>query len=116
VDTAFKPEPPPAELAPGAPDDEEMQAACEAWSQSSDHATELRTALQAATQADDDGEVTRLKQEVGALLAEHRTLTEEYKRLKAERPDWKARLSERAKSGSGQVFCRAAAPSSGSHT
>ena len=35
----FRREPSPApELAPGAPDDEEMQAAWEAWSQSSDHA------------------------------------------------------------------------------
>jgi hypothetical protein len=91
MDTAFKPEPAPApELAPGAPDDEEMQAAWEAWSQSSDHAAELRATLQAAIQAGDDGEITRLKQEVGAVLAEHHTLTEEYKNLKSERPDWKA--------------------------
>jgi hypothetical protein len=88
VDTGPKP-PPAPELAPGAPDDEEMQAAWEAWSQSSDHAAELRAALQAAIQAGDDGELTRLKQEVGAVLAEHRTLTEEYKRLKSQRPDWK---------------------------
>jgi hypothetical protein len=90
VDDAFKPEPPPApELAPGAPDDEEMQAAWEAWSQSSDRATELRAALQSAIRAGDDGEVDRLKREVGAVLADHRTLTDEYKRLKAQRPDWK---------------------------
>jgi hypothetical protein len=81
--------PPPPDLPPGAPDDEEMQAAWEAWSQSSDHAAELRTALQTAIRAGDDGETARLKQEVGPVLAEHRTLTEEYKRLKAERPDWK---------------------------
>jgi hypothetical protein len=85
------PEPPPApHLPPGAPDDEEMQAAWEAWSQSSDHAVELRGALQTAIQVGDNEEITRLKQEVGTMLAEHRTLTEEYKRLKAERPDWKA--------------------------
>lgn len=90
VDNEFRPEPPPApELAPGAPDDEEMQAAWEAWSESSDRATELRAALQSAIQAGDDAEVARVKQDVGAALADHRTLTEEYKRLKAERPDWK---------------------------
>lgn len=65
-----------------------MQAAWEAWSQSSERATELRTALQTAIRAGDDGEMARLKQEVAAVLAEHRTLTEEYNRLKAERPDW----------------------------
>jgi hypothetical protein len=87
---AFRPEPPPApELAPGAPDDEEMQAAWEAWSQSSDRATELRAALQGAIQAGDDSESARLKQQVGAVLAEHRALTDEYKHLKAQRPDWK---------------------------
>ena len=91
VDEAFKPEPPPSpELAPGAPDDEEMQAAWEAWSQSSDHAIELRAALQAALRAGDSGEVDRLKQEVGVVLADHRTLTDEYNRLKAQRPDRKA--------------------------
>jgi hypothetical protein len=90
VDDSFRPEPPPApELAPGAPDDEEMQAAWEAWSQSSERATELRASLQSALRAGDDGDVARLKQEVGEVLAEHRTLTEEYNRLKAERPDWK---------------------------
>jgi hypothetical protein len=89
VDGAFRPEPPPApELAPGAPDDEEMQAAWEAWSQSSDHASELRGALQGAIKAGDDSEVARVKQEVGAVLAEHRALTDEYKRLKTQRPDW----------------------------
>jgi hypothetical protein len=66
-----------------------MQAAWEAWSQSSDRATELRTALQGAIQAGDNGESARLKQDVGAVLAEHRVLTDEYKRLKAQRPDWK---------------------------
>jgi hypothetical protein len=86
----FRTEPPPApELAPGAPDDEEMQAAWEAWSQSSDRATELRAALQGAIQAGDSSAIARLKQEVGAVLAEHRALTDEYKRLKAQRPDWK---------------------------
>jgi hypothetical protein len=91
VDDTFRPEPPPApELAPGAPDDEEMQAGWEAWSQSSDRATELRAALQTAIQAGDNTAVDRLKQEVGAVLADHRALTEEYKRLKAQRPDWKA--------------------------
>jgi hypothetical protein len=90
VDGTFRPEPPPApELAPGAPDDEEMQAGWEAWSQSSDRATELRAALQDAIQARDDSEIARLKQGVGAVLAEHRTLTDEYNRLKAQRPDWK---------------------------
>jgi hypothetical protein len=90
IDGAFRPEPPPApELAPGAPDDEEMQAAWEAWSQSSDRATDLRAALQGAIAADENSEIARLKQEVGALLAEHRALTDEYKRLKAQRPDWK---------------------------
>ena len=87
----FRREPSPApELAPGAPDDEEMQAAWEAWSQSSDHATELRGALQGAIQAGESSEIARVKQEVGAVLAEHRALTDEYKRLKAQRPDWKA--------------------------
>jgi hypothetical protein len=87
---AFRREPSPApELAPGAPDDEEMQAAWEAWSQSSDRATELRAALQGAIQAGDDSEIAHRKQEVGAVLAEHRELTDEYKRLKAQRPDWK---------------------------
>jgi hypothetical protein len=86
----FRTEPPPAvELAPGAPDDEEMQAAWEAWSQSSDRATELRAALQGAIGAGETSEIARVKQEVGAVLAEHRALTDEYKRLKAERPDWK---------------------------
>jgi hypothetical protein len=90
VDDTFRPEPPAApELAPGAPDDEEMQAGWEAWSQSSDRATELRAALQAALQAGDEAEVARVKQDVAAALANHRVLTEEYKRLKAERPDWK---------------------------
>jgi hypothetical protein len=90
VDNTFRPEPPPTpELAPGAPDNEEMQAAWEAWSQSSDRATELRAALQAAIQAGDNGEVAHLKQEVGAVLAQHRALTDEYKHLKALRPDWK---------------------------
>ena len=90
VDDTFRPEHPPApELAPGAPDDEEMQAAWEAWSQSSNRAAELRAALQSAIQAGNNSEITRLKQEVGAVLLEHRTLTEEYKRLKAQRPDWK---------------------------
>ena len=90
VDAAFRPEPPPApELAPGAPDDEEMHAAWEAWSHSSDGATELRATLQGAIQAGDNSEIARLKQEVGAVLAEHRALTDEYKRLKAQRPDWK---------------------------
>lgn len=85
------PKPPPApELAPGAPDDEEMQAAWEAWTQSSDHAAKLRAELQRAIRADDEREIARLKQDVGAVLAEHRTLTEEYKRLKAQRPDWQA--------------------------
>jgi hypothetical protein len=89
-EVAFRPEPAPApELAPGAPDDEEMQAAWEAWSQSSDRVTELRVALQGVIRAGDDSEIVRLKQEVGAVLAEHRTLTDEYKRLKAQRPDWK---------------------------
>jgi phage shock protein A len=66
-----------------------MQAAWEAWSQSSDRATELRTALQGAIEAGDNGEIARLKQGVGAVLAEHRSFTDEYKRLKAQRPDWK---------------------------
>ena len=87
----FRREPLPApELAPGAPDDEEMQAAWAAWSQSSDHAAELRGALQGAIQAGASSEIARVKQEVGAVLAEHRTLTDEYKRLKGQRPDWKA--------------------------
>jgi hypothetical protein len=87
---AFRREPSPApELAPGAPDDEEMQAAWEAWSQSSDRATELRGAPQGAIQAGDNSEIAHRKQEVGAVLAEHRELTDEYKRLKAQRPDWK---------------------------
>jgi hypothetical protein len=83
-----RPKPPP-ELAPGAPDDEEMQAGWEAWSQSSDRLTELRATLQGAIHAGENGEIARLKQEVGAMLAEHRALTDEYKRLKAQRPDWK---------------------------
>jgi hypothetical protein len=85
---AFRPAPPP-ELAPGAPDDEEMQAAWESWSQSSDRATELRAALQGAIQAGNNSEIARLKQGVGEVIAEHRALTDEYKRLKAQRPDWK---------------------------
>ncbi len=90
VAEASRPEPPQApELAPGAPDDEEMQAGWEAWSQSADRAAELRAALQTAIHAGDSSEITRLKQEVWSVLAEHRTLTEEYKRLKAQRPDWK---------------------------
>jgi hypothetical protein len=63
--------------------------AWEAWSQSSDRATELRAALQGAIQAGDNSEIARLKPEVGAVLAEHRELTDEYKRQKAQRPDWK---------------------------
>jgi hypothetical protein len=91
VDDTFRPEPPPApEIAPDAPDDEEMQAAWAAWSQSSDGATELRAALQGAIQAGDTSEIARLKHEVGVVLAEHRALTDEYKRLKVQRPDWKA--------------------------
>jgi hypothetical protein len=91
VDDTFTPEPPsPPDLAPGAPGDEEMQAGWEAWSQSSDRATELRARLQTAIQAGDDTAVERLKQEVGAVLADHRALTAEYQRLKAQRPDWKA--------------------------
>jgi hypothetical protein len=67
MDGAFRPEPPPAPaLAPGAPDDEEMHAAWEAWSQSSDRATELRAALQGAIHAGENSEIARLKQEVGA--------------------------------------------------
>jgi len=31
----------------------------------------------------------RVKQAVGVALAEHRTLTDEFNRLKGERPDWK---------------------------
>ena len=90
MDDTFRPEPPPApELAPGAPDDEEMQAAWEAWSQSSNRATELRAALQSAVHAGNNSEITRLKQEVGAVLLDHHTLTDEYKRLNAQRPDWK---------------------------
>lgn len=90
VDDASKPEPLPApELAPGAPDDEEMQAAWEASSQSSDRVSELRAALQSAIQAGDKGEADRLKQEVGTVLDDHRTLTDEYERLKVQRPDWK---------------------------
>jgi hypothetical protein len=88
TDGAFRPETPP-ELAPGAPDHEEMKAGWEAWSQSSGRATELRAGIQSAIQAGDDSEIARLKQELGAVLAEHRTLTDEYKRLKAQRPDWK---------------------------
>ena len=90
VNDTFSPEPPSApELDPGAPDDEEMQAAWEAWSESSKRATELRAALQSAIRAGNDDEIARVKQEVGVVLAEHHTLTEEYNRLKAERPDWK---------------------------
>jgi phage shock protein A len=66
-----------------------MQAAWEAWSQSSDGATELRAALQGALKAGDNSEIARLRQQVGAVLAEHRSLTDEYRRLKAQRPDWK---------------------------
>jgi hypothetical protein len=89
VDDMFRPEPPPAlELAPGAPDDDEMQAAWEAWSQSSDRATELRAALRRAIDSGDSGEVARLKQQVGAVLAEHRAFTDEYEPLKPDRPDW----------------------------
>jgi hypothetical protein len=79
-----------AELPPGAPDDEEMQAGWAAWTQSSDRAAALRESLQAAIRVSDSSETARLKQGVGAVLAEHRTLTEEYKRLKAQRPDWTA--------------------------
>ena len=90
VDDTFRPEPPPApEPAPGAPDDDEMQAAWEAWSRSSDHATELRAALQRAIQGGDNSEVARLKQTVGVALAEHRMVSDEYQRLKTQRPDWK---------------------------
>jgi hypothetical protein len=42
-----------------------------------------------AIQAGDNSEIAHLKQGVGAVLAEHRALTDEYKRLKAQRPDWK---------------------------
>ena len=90
VDDTFSPEPPSApELDPGAPDDEEMQAAWEAWSESSERATELRAQLQSAIRAGDDDEIARVKQEVGVVLAEHQTFTEEFNDLKAERPDWK---------------------------
>jgi hypothetical protein len=90
MDGPFRPEPPPTpELAPGAPDDEEMHAAWEALSHSSDRVTELRAGLQGATQAGDNSEIARLKERVGAVLAEHRALSDEYKRLKAQRPDWK---------------------------
>ena len=66
-----------------------MEAAWEAWSRSSERATELRAALQSAIRAGDDGEIVRVKQAVGAVLAEHRTLTDEFNRLKGQRPDWK---------------------------
>jgi hypothetical protein len=90
VDDTFGPEPPSApEVDAGAPDDEEMQAAWESWSQSSERTTELRAALQSAIRGGDDGEIVRVKEEVGAALAEHRTLTDEFNRLKRERPDWK---------------------------
>jgi hypothetical protein len=90
ADDTFSPEPPSApEVDPDAPDDEEMEAAWEAWSRSSARATELRAALQSAIRAGDDGEIARVKQGVGEALAEHRTLTDEFNRLKEERPDWK---------------------------
>jgi len=80
-----KPEP-----MPGAPNDEELQAAWQAWIGASDRATELRTALQAAIAAHDDGEATRLKSEVQDRLADRKRLAAEYQRLKALRPDWDA--------------------------
>jgi hypothetical protein len=91
IDNSFQPAPPAAvPLAPGAPDDDEMQAAWEAWSQSSDRAAELRGALQVAIRAGNGAEADRLRTEVRAVLDDHRTLTEEYKRLKTQRPDWRA--------------------------
>jgi hypothetical protein len=50
---------------------------------------ELTSRTKTAIQAGDNSEVARVKQDVGAALADHRVLTEEYKRLKAQRPDWK---------------------------
>jgi hypothetical protein len=73
-----------------APDDDEMQAAWEAWSQPPNRATELRGALQMAIQAGNGADVDRLRAEVRAVLEDHRALTEGYKRLKAQRPDWQA--------------------------
>jgi len=77
-------------LAPGAPTDVEMQAAWDAWSQSSEHATQLRGALQIAIKSGNRTDVDRLKREVQAVLADHKGLTAEYQRLKAQRPDWKS--------------------------
>ena len=80
-----KPEPP-----PGAPSDEELRTAWEAWTGASDRATELRTALQAAVAARDDAEADRLRSQVHDLLSERQQLATEYQRLKALRPDWDA--------------------------
>ncbi len=84
-------EPPPAPvLAPGTPSDAELQTAWETWSRSSDHATELRGQLQSAVASGNLAEVDRLKLEVQAVLAEHRQLTADYRRLREQRPDWKS--------------------------
>jgi len=77
-------------LAPGAPTDVEMQAAFDAWSQSSEHATQLRGALESAIKSGNRTDVDRLKREVQAVLANHKGLTAEYQRLKAQRPDWRS--------------------------
>jgi hypothetical protein len=83
-------EPPPEPvLAPGAPSDAELQAAWETWSHSSTHATELRGELQSAIVSGNPTDVDRLKLEVQGVLAEHKQLTADYKRLREQRPDWK---------------------------
>ncbi len=75
---------------PGAPSDEEIRGAWEAWSVVSDRATALRTALQSALAAHDDAEADRLRSQVHELLSERKSLAAEYQRLKAQRPDWDA--------------------------
>jgi hypothetical protein len=81
------PPPPPPDLPPGAPTDDELHEAWEARAAGSAHVTELRRALQAAS---DDAERERLKRTVDEVIPEYRRLADEYKRLKAQRPDWKS--------------------------
>jgi len=45
--------------------------------------------LQSAIASGNPTEVDRLKLEVQAVLAEHKQLTADYKRLREQRPDWK---------------------------
>lgn len=78
------------DLPPGAPTDAEIHAAWEDWTRGSDDVTELRGALRAALESGDRAEADHLKLEVQALLADHAEFAAEYKRLKAQRPDWRS--------------------------